>query len=152
MDFITGLPTTQKGNDSIWVIVDHLTKSAHFIPVKTDYRPLEYANLYISQIVQLHGIPKVIIFDRGPQFTAHFWEHLHKGLGTSLICSTTYHPQTSGQTERVNHILEDMLRACVVSSKGSWENWLPLDELPYNNSIKRAFKMAPFEALYGRKC
>jgi len=72
MDFIIGLPTTRKGNDSIWVIIDRLTKLAHFIPVKTRYRPPEYTDLYLAEIVKLHGIPKTIISDRGPQFTAHF--------------------------------------------------------------------------------
>jgi hypothetical protein len=96
IDFISGLPTTQKGHDSIWVIMDRLTKTAHFLPVKTDYRPPQYAEKYIVEIVRLHGIPKTIVSDRGSQFTAHFWEHLHKGLGTSLIRSTAYHPQTYG--------------------------------------------------------
>jgi hypothetical protein len=99
MDFISGLPTTQKGHDSIWVIVDHLTKTAHFLPVKTDYRPPQYAKKYIAEIVRLHDIPKTIVSDKGSQFTAHFWKHLHKCLGTSLIRSTAYHPQTDGQTE-----------------------------------------------------
>jgi len=152
MDFITGLPTTRKGNDSIWVIIDRLTKSAHFNPVKTRYRPPEYADLYLAEIVKLHGIPKTIISNRGPQFTAHFWERMHKSLVTSLIRSTAYHPQTSGQTERLNQVLEDMLRACVLSSKGSWESWLPLDEFSYNNCYQESIKMAPFKALYGRKC
>ena len=80
-----------------------------------------YAELYFNQIVRLHGVPRTIISDRGPQFTAHFWEQLHKMIGTNLVRSSAYHPQTSGQTERVNQILEDMLRACVISSKGSWE-------------------------------
>jgi transposase InsO family protein len=92
MDFISGLPTTQKGHDSIWVIMDHLTKTAHFLPVKTEFRPPQYAKKYITEIVRLHGIPKTIVSDRGSQFTAHFWEHFHKGLGTSLIHSTAYHP------------------------------------------------------------
>jgi transposase InsO family protein len=92
------------------------------------------------------------VFDRGSHFTAHFREHLHKGLGTSLVHSTAYHPQTDGQTERVNVVLEDMLRACVLSSRGSWGSWLPLVEFAYNNSYKESIKMAPFEALYGRKC
>jgi transposase InsO family protein len=92
------------------------------------------------------------VSDRGSQFTAHFWEHLHKGLGTSLVRSIAYHPQTDGQTERVNAILEDMLRACVLSSRGSWESWVPLAEFAYNNSYQESIKMAPFEALYGRKC
>jgi transposase InsO family protein len=109
MDFIIGLPTTQKGHDSILVIVDRLTKTAHFLPVKTDYRPPQYAKRYIAEIVRLHDIPKTIVSDRGPQFTAHFWKHLHKGLRTSLIRSTAYHPQTDGQTERVNALLEDMV-------------------------------------------
>jgi len=152
MDFITGLPTTRKGNDSIWVIIDRLTKSAHSIPVKNTYRPPEYADIYMAEIVKLHGIPMTIISDRGPQFTTHFWERMHKSLGTSLIRSTAYHPQTSGQTERLNQVLEDMLRACVLSSKGSWESWLPLAEFLYNNSYQESIKMAPFEALYGRRC
>ena len=152
MDFITGLPTTRKGNDSIWIIVDQMTKSAHFIPAMTRYRPPEYADLYMAETVKLHGIPKTIISDRGPQFTAHFWERMHKSLGTSLVRSTAYHPQTSGQTERLNQVLEDMLRACVLSSKGSWEAWLPLVEFSYNNSYQESNKMALFEALYGRKC
>ena len=152
MDFIVGLPPTQKNFNSIWVIVDRLTKSAHFIPVRVDYRPSDYAELYFNQIVRLHGVPRTIVSDRGPQFTAHFWEQLHKMIGTNLVRSSAYHPQTSGQTERVNQILEDMLRACVISSKGSWDKWLPLAEFSYNNSYQESIKMAPFEALYGRKC
>jgi transposase InsO family protein len=96
MDFVTGLPVTQKGNDSIWVIVDRLTKSAHFLPVKTTYRPPKYADIYIAKIVWLHRIPRTIMSDRGTQFTAHFWEQLQKGLGTILMHSLAYHPQTSG--------------------------------------------------------
>ena len=92
MDFIVGLPTTQKGFASIWVIVDHLTKSAHFILVKTNYRPHEYAALYITHIVRLHGIPRTIVLDRRSQFTAWFWKHLHKQLGTNLVRSSAYHP------------------------------------------------------------
>jgi hypothetical protein len=96
MDFIIGLPTTQKGNDSRWVIVDRLTKSAHFLPIKTKYRPPQYVDRYIAEIVPLHGVPKTIVSNRRSQFTAHFWEHLQKGLGTSLVHSTAYHPQTLG--------------------------------------------------------
>ena len=102
--------------------------------------------------MRLHGVPRTIISDRGPQFIARFWEHLHQALGTKLIRSSAYHPQTSGQTERVNQILEDLLRACVISSKGSWEKWLPLAKFSYNNSYQASIKMAPFETLYGRKC
>jgi transposase InsO family protein len=96
MDFVIVLPTTPKGNDLIWVIMDHLTKSAHFLPVKRAFRPPQYVERYIVEIVRLHGIPKTIVSDRGSQFIAHFWEHLHKGLGTSLVRSTAYHPQIDG--------------------------------------------------------
>ena len=96
MNFIVGLPTIEKGHDSIWVIVDRLNKSTHFIPIKERYRPHHYAGLYIAQIIRLHGVPKSIVSDRGPQFVDHFWEHLYKQLGTQLICSSAYHPQTAG--------------------------------------------------------
>ena len=99
IDFITGLPLTQQVHDSRWVIVDHLTKLAHFIPVNTTYHTDKYIELCVSQIVRLHGVPRTIISDRGPQFIAHFWEHLHQSLGTKLIRSSAYHPQTSRQTE-----------------------------------------------------
>jgi hypothetical protein len=102
MDFIVGLPKTSKGYDSIWVIVDRLTKLAHFLPVNKRNSILAYAKLYIARISSLHGVPKTIVSDRGPQFVAKFWAELHKSLGTKLIHSSTYHPQTSGQTERVN--------------------------------------------------
>ena len=115
MDFIVGLPRTQKGYDSIWVIIDRLTKSAHFIPVKTTYRAKTYAEIYIARIVSLHGIPETITSDRGPQFVSRFWEQLHSQLGTTLVHSSAYHPQMSGQVERTNQILEDMLRACVLT-------------------------------------
>ena len=134
------------------MIVDHLTKSAHFIPVRSNYRPSDYAELYFSQIVKLHRVPRTIVSDRGPQFTARFYEHFHSLLGTKVVCSLASHPQTSCQTERVNQILEDMLRACVISSKGAWEKWLPLAEFSYNNRYQKSIQMAPFEALYGRKC
>ena len=132
--------------------MDRFNKQAHFIPVKTTYKPPDYAEIYLSQIIRLHGIPKVIISDLGPQFIAHFWHKMQTDLGTQLIHSTAYHPQTSGQTERVNQILEDLLRACVLSAKGSWEKWLPLAEFSYNNSYQESIQMSPFEALYGRRC
>jgi hypothetical protein len=104
MDFIVGLPRTTKGYDSIWVIVDQLTKISHFLPVKTDHPVTVYAQLYIAHILSLHGVPKTIVSDRGSQFVSKFWEELHKSLGTKLLHSLAYHPQTSGQTERVNQI------------------------------------------------
>ncbi|WVZ50617.1 hypothetical protein U9M48_001856, partial [Paspalum notatum var. saurae] len=152
MDFVVGLPRTQKGYDSIWVIIDRFTKSAHFIPVKTSYTAATYAELYIARIVSLHGVPVTITSDRGSVFVSRFWEQLQKSLGTKLIHSSTYHPQTSGQVERVNQILEDMLRACVLTYSTKWDECLPLAEFAYNNSYQKSLEMAPFEALYGRRC
>ena len=102
MDFIVGLPRTQSGYDSIWVIVDRLTKVAHFIPVKTTYTGAKLAELYMQRIVCLHGVPKKIVSDRGTQFTSHFWKKLHESMDTKLNFSSAYHPQTDGQTERTN--------------------------------------------------
>jgi hypothetical protein len=152
MDFIVGLPRTSRGCNSIWVIVDRLTKSAHFIPVAMTYRVGQYAELYNSHVVRYHGIPKTIISDRGSIFVAHFGEQLHECLGTRLIRSSAYHPQTDGQTERVNQIIEDMLSACILTDGPKWDKHLPLAEFSYNNSYQESIKMSPFEALYGRPC
>jgi transposase InsO family protein len=111
-----------------------------------------YAKLYIACILSLHGVPKTIVSDRGPQFVSKFWEELHKALDTKLLHSSAYHPQTSGQTKRVNQILEDMLRACPLEFSQKWDECLPLAEFSYNNSYKESIKMAPFEAFYGRRC
>ncbi|WVZ58140.1 hypothetical protein U9M48_008443 [Paspalum notatum var. saurae] len=146
MDFIVGLPRTQKGYDSIWVIIDRLTKSGHFLPVKTTYTAATYAGLYVSRIVSLHGVPRTITSDRGSLFVSRFWEHLQTALGTTLIHSSAYHPQTSGQVERVNQILEDMLRACALTYSTKWDECLPLAEFAYNNSYQKSLEMAPFEA------
>ena len=135
MNFIVGLPRTQKGYDSIWVIVDRLTKSAHFLPVKTKYLTKQYAELYMDRILCLHGVPKTIISDRGTQFVARFWEQLHTCLGTRLIRNSAYHPQTDGQTECVNQCLEMYLCCDVYDSPKKWHSWLALAELWYNSSF-----------------
>jgi hypothetical protein len=152
MDFVVGLPKTSKVYDSIWVIVDRLTKTTHFLPVKTDHPVIVYAQLYIACILSLHGVPKTIVSDRGPQFISKFWEELHKFLGTKLLHSSAYHPQMSRQTERVNQILEDMLRACVLEFPQKWDDCLSLAEFSYNNNYQESIKMAPFEALYVQRC
>jgi hypothetical protein len=149
MDFIVGLPRTQSGYDSIWVIVDQQTKVAHFIPVKTTYSGQQLAELYMSRIVCLHGVPKKIVSDGGMQFTSRFWERLHEALDTQLHFRSAYHPQTDGQTEGVNEILEDILRACALQYGRSWDKSLPYAEFSYNNSYQESLKMAPFEMLYG---
>jgi transposase InsO family protein len=114
MDFIMGLPRTKSGYDSIWVIVDRLTKVAHFIPITTTYSGPQLVELHMSRIVYLYGVLKKIVSDRGTQFTTKFWERLHETLDTQLCFSSAYHPQTDGQTESINQILEDMLRACAL--------------------------------------
>ena len=152
MDFVTGLPRSVNKFDSIWVIVDRLTKSAHFLPVRSDYTAEEYAKLYLKEIVRLHGVPLSIISDRGAQFTAKFWKSFQRSLGTRVNLSTAFHPQTDGQAERTIQTLEDMLRTCALDFKGSWVEHLPLIEFAYNNSYHSSIKMAPYEALYGRKC
>jgi hypothetical protein len=152
MDFIVGLPRTQAGYDSIWVIVDRLTKDAHFIPVKTTYSGAKLGELYMSRIVCLHGVPKKIVSDRGSQFTCKFWEKLHESMDTKLNFSSAYHPQTDGQTKWTNQILEDMLRACALKYGKSWHKSLPYAEFSYNNSYQASIKMAPYEALYRRQC
>ncbi|GKV48698.1 hypothetical protein SLEP1_g55501 [Rubroshorea leprosula] len=152
MDFVTGFPATKNGNDSIWVIVDRLTNSAHFLPYKTGMQIEGFAKLYLKEIVRLHGIPVSIVSDRDSRFVSHFWGSVHSALGTTLNFSTAYHPQTDGQSERTIQTLEDMLRACVIDMKNSWDHHLPLLEFAYNNSYHASIKMAPYEALYGRRC
>jgi transposase InsO family protein len=149
MDFIVGLPRTQVGYDSIWVIVDCLTKVAHFIPLKTTYSGAKLAKLYMSRIMCLHGVPKKVVSDRGSQFRSKFSEKLHESMDTRLNFSSAYHPQIDGQTERTNQILEDVLRACALKYEKGWDKSLPYVEFSYNNSYQASIKMAPFEALYG---
>ena len=126
MDFVTGLPIVRGGCDNIWVVVDRLTKSAHFLPVKTQYNVERLAEIYIKEIIRLHGIPQSIVSDRDSKFTARLWRSLQEYLGTELLFSTAAHPQTDGQSERVIQILEDMLRACVLNFPGNWDKHLPL--------------------------
>ncbi|KAD5961983.1 hypothetical protein E3N88_13456 [Mikania micrantha] len=152
MDFITKLPKTASDCDTIWVIVDRLTKSAHFLPIKETDKLEKLTRVYLKEIVSRHGVPISIISDRDSRFTAHFWKSLHKALGTRLDMSTAYHPQTDGQSEQTIQTLEDMLRACVIDFGNSWATHLPLVEFSYNNSYHTSIGAAPFEALYGRKC
>ncbi|GJZ70122.1 putative reverse transcriptase domain-containing protein [Tanacetum coccineum] len=152
MDFVTKLPRTSSGHDTIWVIIDRLTKSAYFLPMREDYKMDRLARLYLNDIFARHGVPISIISDRDSRFTSRFWKSMQEALGTRLDMSTAYHPQTDGQSERTIQTLEDMLRACVLDFKGSWDVHLPLVEFLYNNSYHASVRCAPFEALYGRKC
>ena len=152
MDFVLGLPLTQQKHDSVWVIVDKLTKSTHFIPVMMDYSMDRLAKLYVKEIVRFHGVPLSIVLDRDPRFTLRFWKELQSALGTRLNFSTTFHPQTDGQSERLIQVLEDMHRGCVMEFLGSWDRYIPLMEFAYNNSYQESIGMAPYETLYGRRC
>eukprot|EP00253_Pinus_taeda_P012702 PITA_12702 len=152
MDFITWLPRIKKGNDSIMVLVDKLSKAAHFIPAQSTYKAVQIAHLFMQNVFRLHGLPKVIISDRDVKFTSTFWRTLFAELGTQLNFSTAYHPQTDGQTERVNQVLEDMLRAYVMLKPCQWEEYLHLVEFAYNNGYHTSTQLSPFEVLYGRKC
>ncbi|KAM0053816.1 putative nucleotidyltransferase, Ribonuclease H [Helianthus debilis subsp. tardiflorus] len=152
MDFVTGLPRSQRGNDTIWVIVDRLTKSAHFLAIKETDKFSTLAEIYLKEVVSRHGVPTSIISDRDARFTSELWQAMHKSFGSRLDMSTAYHPQTDGQSERTIQTLEDMLRACVIDFGKNWEKHLPLVEFSYNNSYHTSIQAAPFEALYGRKC
>ncbi|GKC58623.1 putative nucleotidyltransferase, ribonuclease H [Tanacetum coccineum] len=152
MDFVTGLPRTQRKHDAIWVVVDRLTKSAYFLPIRKDYPVSKLAEMFQQEIVRLHGTPSAIVSDRDPRFTSHFWKGLQKAWGTRLKFSTTFHPETDGQSERTIQTLEDMLRSCALEWAGNWDDYICLVEFAYNNSWHVSIKCAPFEMLYGRKC
>ncbi|KAI3682071.1 hypothetical protein L2E82_50219 [Cichorium intybus] len=152
MDFITKLPRTARGADTIWVIVDRLTKSAHFLAIKESSPAKKLAEIFDREIVSLHGVPVSIVSDRDTRFTSRFWRKFQEEMGTRLHFSTAFHPQTDGQSERTIQTLEDMLRACAIDFGGSWDDHLHLAEFSYNNSYHSSIKMPPYEALYGRKC
>nr|GEV82769.1 reverse transcriptase domain-containing protein [Tanacetum cinerariifolium] len=147
MDFVTKLPRTSSGYDAIWVIVDCLTKSAHFLPMREGDSMDKLTKLYLKEVVTRHGIPILIIFDCDPRFASNFWRVFQKALGNRLDMSTAYHPQTDRQSERTIQPLEDMLRAYVIDFRNGWERHLPLVEFSYNNSYHASIKAAPFEAL-----
>ena len=119
MDFVIHFPWTSQKHDAVWVIVDRLTKSAHFLVVRMTFTLEELCKLYIREIARLHGVPVSIVSDRDPRFTAHFWKSFQRAMGTQLMMNTAFHPQTNGQSERTIQDLEDMLRACVLDLKGS---------------------------------
>ncbi|GKD13519.1 putative reverse transcriptase domain-containing protein [Tanacetum coccineum] len=151
MDFITKLPRSKSEHDSVWVIVDRLTKSTYFLATREDYSTEKLARLYIDEFVARQGVPMLIISDRDGRFTSHFWKLLQKALGTRLDMSTAYHPQVDGQSECTIQTLEDMLRECVIDFGGNWDVHLPLAEFSYNNSYHSSIQCALFKALYGRK-
>jgi transposase InsO family protein len=152
MDFVSGLPKKKRGNNVIWVIVDRLTKSALFLPMRKTDSIDKLAQFYVNEVIRLHGVPVSIVSDRDPRFTSRLWPSIQRALGTRLNLSIAFHPQTDGQTERTIQTLEDLLGACILEFGGNWEDHLPLIEFTYNNSYQTTVGMAPYEALYGRKC
>jgi len=148
MDFIEGLPKS-KGYSVILVVVDRLTKFAHFLPVKHPYIAATIAQLFLDNIVKLYGLPKSIVSDRDTIFVSHFWRQLFKLYKVDLSLSTAYHPQSDGQTERVNQCLEMYLRCSVQDSPRTWKSWLSLAQLWYNSCFHSSLGCSPFKALYG---
>ena len=134
------------------VVADKLSKAAHFILVKTTCKATNVADSFLKQVFWLHGIPKVIILDWDPKFTGNFWKYLFKGLNTTLNFSTSFHPQTDGQTERVNQVMEDLLRMYVKEQPGKWEDYLHLVEFAYNINYQASARYSPLKILDGRKC
>ena len=149
MDFIVGLPTTARGHDSVWVVVDRLTKMCKFIPTKSTVKMPELARLFVDQLYRLYGLPSNIVSDRDRKFNSHFWRAVFHRLGTQLNLSTADHPETDGQTERVNQVLEDMLRAYVSKKQTNWEDYLPIVEFAYNSAKHASTKFSPFMLMYG---
>jgi hypothetical protein len=152
MDFITGLPTSTKQNEAIMVVVNKLSKSAHFIPVKSTCKAIDIAQIFMKEIFQMHSMPREIISSRDTKFTSNFWKSLMARLETKFLFITAYHPQTDGQIERMNQVLEDMLRMHVMHQPRKWEDYLRLVEFAYNNGYQASLKMSPFEVLYVRPC
>jgi hypothetical protein len=152
LDFIIGLPKTQKHNDYVMVVIDKISNFAHFIPVKSTLKAINIIEIFMKEISKLHGIPKMMISDRDVKFTYAFWKELFVGLNTNLNFSTSYHPQTDGQTERTNQIVEDMIRMHIRTKPNKWEDYMHLVEFAYKNGYQTLAKLSPFEILYDRKC
>ena len=150
MDFITTLPKVGGNFDAIFVVVDKLTKVAHLVPTRMSVSPSDIAQIFIKEIVRLHGIPAWIINNRDAKFTSRFWTTMCQSLGTVLNLSLAYHPKTDGQTKRVNQVIKDMLSSYCSQQPCLWLNFLPLVEFAYNSSHHQNLGMSPFKALYGQ--
>jgi hypothetical protein len=147
LDFVEGLPRSA-GYNSILVVVDKLTKYAHFLPLVHPYTAAQVAQTYFDNVFKLHSMPEALVSDRDRIFTSHFWQNLFRLAKTEMLMSTAYHPQTDGQTERVNQCLETYLRCFISSCPTKWSKWLPLAEFWYNTAYHTAIKTSPFQALW----
>lgn len=148
VDFIVKLPIS-KGFDSIMVVVDHFSKTSHFIPANETWTADKLAESFISNVFKLHGLPDKIVSDRGTTFMLNFWTSVLSQLRISPAPSTAFHPQTDGQVERINAVLEDYLRHFVSTDQNDWVNWLPMAEFSYNNTPSSSTKFSPFFAVHG---
>jgi hypothetical protein len=148
MDFIEGLPRSE-GSTIILVIVDRLTKYTHLIPMKHPYTAHSIAQLFLDNVVKLHGLPASVVSDRDTIFISRFWKELFKLYRVNLHLTTAYHPQSDGQTKRVNQCVEMYLRCAMQDSPKTWKSWLSLAELWYNSSFHTSLNCSPFKALYG---
>lgn len=151
MDLIMKMPKTLGGYGNIWVVVDRLTKFAHFLQIKETDKVEKLTRTYLKEIARLYGVLIYIICDRDCRFTSRFLQSLQKSLGTRLDMSIAYHPQTNGQSDRTIQNLEDMVRSCVIDFGNALDTHLPLIKISYNNNYHTTIKVAPFEDLNGRK-
>jgi hypothetical protein len=149
MDFIVGLPCTEAGFDSILVVIDRLSKMVHLIPTTSTVTAAEVAKLFVENIVKLHGVPKSIVSDRDKNFTSIFWQTVCQLWGIKQRMSTAFHPQTDGQTERVNRVLEEYLRSYVNPMQDDWDRYLPMAEFAFNDSYHSSTGTTPFYMTYG---
>lgn len=149
IDFVVGLPQTQRKKDSVMVVVDRFSKMAHFIPCSKMMDAINVADLYFKEVVRLHGVSKTITSDRYPKFVGNFWRTLWRKLGTKLQFSSAYHPQTDGQTEAMNRSLGNLLRCLVGENIRKWDLVLPQAEFAYNRSCSQTTGKSPFEIVYG---
>jgi len=149
MDFIGPLPPSANGDNFLWVIIDRLTSLVHLVPIKTSTDATELAHRYIQEIVRLHSVAKSIVSDRDPRFTSKFWAEVNRILGTQLLMSTAFHPQTDGVTERANRTINAILRAVVNPDQSNWVEKIPMVEFAINSSVNKSTGYAPFDLTFG---
>ncbi|MCO5613349.1 hypothetical protein L7F22_067625 [Adiantum nelumboides] len=151
MDSIFYLPRTPTGNDGIWTIICRFSKQAHFVPVRKKIKSDHMVKLFMHNIFKYHGMPQSIVSDRDPRMTSLFWKALFENMSTTLKFSSSFHPQTDGQSEEANSTVLDLLKCYVSEHKATWEHYLPLVEYAYNNTVHTSTGKAPFEIVEGGK-